>query len=120
MDINETDATPSNDGQQPQSTLGDVVDWSQVISYRGRTPPDHDDGWTILSISRRGCRARSAETTVNSPPGETVVLGDPHWYVTSKRDRFPNANSPTTEYEHYVVPDTSALAAWFSDDAEIL
>ena len=112
--------TPQDDGHQPPREQGDAVDWSQVTSYRGRTPPDHADGWTISSISRRFVHGTRTETAVNSPTGKAVILGEPHWYVTSKRDRFSNSNSPTTEYEHYVVPDASALAAWFGDDVEIL
>jgi hypothetical protein len=120
MDTNETDVTPSTDGHQPPDEQGDAVDWSQITPYRGRAPPDHDDGWTVASISRRFAHGTRAESVVESPLGDDVTLGDPHWYVTLKRDQFPQVKSPTAEYEHYVFPDASALAAWFGDDAEIL
>lgn len=120
MDSSETDASPRNDGPQSPDEQGDTVDWSNVTPYRGRTPPDHDEGWRISSIPRRFLHGTRAATTGTIPTGEPVVLGDPHWYVTSKHDRFPASNSPTTEYEHYVFSDASTLAAWFGEDAEIL
>jgi hypothetical protein len=116
MDPNETDATPRDDGHQSPDEYGDRVDYSQVTPYRGRTPPGYDDGWTVASISRRFAHGIRAETTVESPLGEDVTLSDPHWYVTIKRDRFPQVASPTAEYEQYVFPDASTLAAWFDDE----
>lgn len=70
--------------------------------------------------SRRFAHGTRAEIIVERPTGEHVILGEPHWYATATCDQYPNATSPTTADEHYVVLDTSALAAWFRDDAEIL
>jgi hypothetical protein len=120
MDSNETDVTPSEDGHNPPSKQGDSIDWAAVTPYRRRTPPGYDDDWTLSSISRRFAHGTRAETTIESPTGETVTLSEPHWDVTIKRDQFPQVKSPTAEYEHYVFPDASALVAWFGDDAEIL
>jgi hypothetical protein len=118
MDTNETDVTPSDNGHNPPSEQGDSVDWSTVTPYRGRTPPGYEEGWTVSSISRRFAHGTRTETTVNSPTGETVTLGEPHWYVTVKRDQYPERKTVTAEYDHYVFPDTAALAGWFGDDVE--
>ena len=119
MDANETDSLPRNDSHR-QHEQSDTVEWSQGTPYCGRTPPGHDDGWTISTISRRFAHGACAESVGESPMGESVILGDAHWYVTIKRDQFPQSKRPTAEYDHYVVPDTNALAAWFGDEAEIL
>jgi hypothetical protein len=89
-----------------------------VTPFHGRTPLNHDSGWTISSISRRFAHGTRAETTVESPTGETVTLGEPHWYVTVKRDQYPERKTVTAEYDHYVFPETAALAAWFNEDVE--
>lgn len=109
--------TPHDNGYQPRDD-GDRVDWSAITSYRGRTAPDYESDWMIASISRRFAHGTRAETTDNSPTGETVTRGEPHWYVTVSRDRFPEKAIVSTEYDHYVFPDTAALAAWFGEDVE--
>lgn len=82
-------------------------------------PPDHNDGWTITSISQRFAHGTQAETSVESPLGDDVTLDDPQWYVTITRDQFPQSKCPSIEYEHDIVSETNALAAWFDNDVEI-
>jgi hypothetical protein len=117
--LNETDATPRKDGHHPPSEQGDSVDWAAVTPYRGRTPLEYESDRTITSISRRFAHGKRAETTVNSPTGEIVTLGEPHWYVTVSRDRFPEKAAVSAEYDHYVFPDAAAFAAWFGEDGEV-
>lgn len=116
MDSNEIDATPRANGQQPSSEQGDSGEWTAIDSYRDWTPPGHDDEWIISSISRRFAHGEPAADVVESPTGEPVTRGDPHWYVTIKRDRFAPPRTVTTEYEHCVFPDTTELAAWFEEE----
>lgn len=113
MDPDETDATPGKNGQQPPQTRGDVVEWSAIESYRDQTPPGYDNEWTI---SRRFKHGQHADDVVKSPTGRSVTLGEPHWYVTCRRDRFPDLRSVTAEYEHHVFPDIAALEAWFGNE----
>jgi hypothetical protein len=109
--------TPRDNGSHPRDH-GDNVDWAAITPYRGQTPPAHDDEWTVSSISRHFTPGTRAETVVGSPTGAAVTLGEPHWYVTVKRDQYPERKTVTAEYDHYVFPDTAALAAWFGDDVE--
>ncbi len=109
MAPDETDTSPEENGHQRSG--GDRVDWSDIDPYRGRIPPGHDSEWTIASISRRFKHGQHAGDAVDSPTGEPVRLGDPHWYVTIRRDQFPDTRGVTSQYNHYVFPDTDALAA---------
>lgn len=116
----ETDATPRKNGYQPPSEQGDDVAWIEIDAYRDRIPLGYDEEWTIRSISRRFAHGERASEVVESPTGESVTLGEPHWYVTAKRDRFPHTKNVTAEYDHFVFPDIPALAAWFDEDEELV
>lgn len=113
MEPNNDDATPGKGDQQPSRTRGDPVEWSAIEPYRDQTPPGYDDEWTISTISRRFKHGQHAGDVIESPNGEAISLDEPHWYVTVRRDRYPNTRGVTADHEHHAFPDVAALEAWF-------
>ncbi len=116
MERNNNDATLGNDGQQPPQTNGDSVQWSDIRLYQGRSPPGYSDEWTISTISWRFAHGERSDVIVESPTGENVTLGEPHWYVTLRCDRFPETAAVTAEFDSHVFGDIAALEAWFEDE----
>ncbi|WP_226043055.1 hypothetical protein [Natrinema sp. DC36] len=74
---------------------------SRSQQFRGRSPPDRDDGWQVSTVSRRTTNTARSEY---SPVTETdVPIDESHFYVTLRREseyRFDPA-----EYDELIVPD---------------
>lgn len=70
--------------------------------------------------SRLSIGASSTDNTQmmssKAPTGQAVTLGEPHWYVTCRRNRFSEAPAVTAEYDNHVFPDVAALEARFAEE----
>ncbi|PGF14230.1 hypothetical protein CP556_24805 [Natrinema sp. CBA1119] len=89
---------------------------SRTQRFRGRSPPDRDDGWQVSTVS---CRTTNHGRSEYSPVTETdVSIDESHFYVTLRRESEYRFNP--AEYEYLVVADGALgeLEEWLEDSEE--
>lgn len=101
----------------PENVEGEEESRALTDQYRGRVPDDlEEDGWELSTIARR-FRSPGDETVEDAVTGDMFETSTPHYYITLRRDPYPDSPGTTSEFRHYCVQDREALDEWFTSSS---